>query len=190
MLVDCFLKTNMLIVQVLKNASALLQTMLILPLISLTSEHQGWKIEGLNKYYSGNSVALGLGFADAALVWTDKQKCPYPLGFKGYLYDGMASNKYRSLTPSELMLELTRKANKALKIKAVVFDGGITARPALRELKREKIPFVGRIKTSNIITFQEKKTSIKKLAQGIQTWNSTMVQKFEVLCKTRESKVF
>ena len=140
----------------------------------LTSEHQGWKIEGLNKYYSGNSVALGLGFADAALVWTDKQKCPYPLGFKGYLYDGMASNKYRSLTPSELMLELTRKANKALKIKAVVFDGGITARPALRELKREKIPFVGRIKTSNIITFQEKKTSIKKLAQefkpGIARW--------------------
>ncbi len=42
------------------------------------------------------------------------------------------------------MLELTRKTNKSL-IKAVVFDGGITARPALRELKEEGIPFIGRI---------------------------------------------
>ena len=139
-----------------------------------TSKHQGWKIEGLNKYYSGNSVTLGLGFADATLVWTDKQKCPYPLGVKGYLYSEMASNRYRSLTPSKLMLELTRKTNKALRIKAVVFDGGITARPALKELKEEKIPFVGRIRKTNTVTFQEKEISVKQLTQefrpGIARW--------------------
>jgi len=139
-----------------------------------TSEHQGWKIEGLNKYYNGNSVTWGLSFADATLVWTDKEKSPYPLGFKSHLYKEMGSNQYRSLTPSELMLELTRKTNKALRIKAVVFDGGITARPALKELKEEKIPFVGRIKTTNTITFQEREMSIKNLAQefrpGIARW--------------------
>ena len=112
-------------------------------------------------------MTLGLGFADATLVWTDKQKCPYPLGVKGYLYSEMASNRYRSLTPSKLMLELTRKTNKALRIKAVVFDGGITARPALKELKEGKIPFVGRIRKTNTVTFQEKENKRKAIDSRI-----------------------
>ena len=132
-----------------------------------SSKHEGWKIQGLDKYYStsDNGMVWGLGFADATLVWTNQQKEPYPLGIAGYLYDEMATEEYPSLTPSELMLSLTRKVNKALEIKAVTFDGGITARSALKQLKEEKIPFVGRIRTNNNVVYQGREISIKKLAQ-------------------------
>ncbi len=38
----------------------------------------------------------------------DRQaKVPLPLGFKGYLYDEMASNQHRSLTSSKLISQLS-----------------------------------------------------------------------------------
>ena len=133
----------------------------------LVSKHKGWKIQGLGQYYdtSEKGVVWSLGFAEGTLIWTNREKDPYPLCVKGYLYKSMASREYPSLKPSELMVSLARKSYKALNIKAVTFDAGITARPALSKLKTQGIAFIGRIGVNNNIIYQGKEIGIKKFVQ-------------------------
>ena len=155
------------------------------------SKHQGWKIQGLDKYYntSDKGTVWGLGFADATLIWADKQKDPYPLCIKGYLYEKMATKEYPSLKPSELMLSLTRKIDKALEIKAVTFDGGITARSALKKLKVREMAFVGRIGTRNNVIYEGKEIGIKKLAEGFTPGKIRWYKKFECYAKRIKVKL-
>lgn len=146
-------------------------------------EHEGERIEGVDRQFSHEGIIWGQRFTTSALVFTAGQD-PVVLRADAAPSERMATADYPYLSASEAMMNVVGEVLlSGYELRGVLVDAEFTSKLTLRSLPHFPVGIIGRFRSSTRVEYEGRQLQAKRLAEDYRPGKARYYRRLRLYAK-------